>query len=169
MLVAVVSDTHDNMDAIRKLIDSFRRHKPDIVIHLGDIVSPFALRGLLSFPARYIIVLGNNDGDKALLREVAMKAGAVLKDQMHEFSLENLKILAIHGFGSVELTKSLVEALALSNKYDIILYGHTHRVDVRKIGKTLIVNPGECCGYLTNERTFALLNTRTLDIRIENL
>ncbi len=169
MILAVVSDTHDNLHAIRKMLEAFRRCQPDLVIHLGDIISPFSLREMLAFPTRYVFVLGNNDGDRSLLREIAMKAGAVMRDHVHELNVDNLKLLAMHGFGSAELTKSLVDSLALSGRYNVVLYGHTHQIDVRRVGGTLIVNPGECCGYLTGRCTFALLNTRTLDVEIVHL
>ncbi|HDN96134.1 MAG TPA: hypothetical protein ENG71_03620, partial [Thermoplasmatales archaeon] len=49
---------------------------------------------------------------------------------------------------------SIVDALA--TKYDIVIYGHTHEKDLR-VGKSLIINPGECCGYLTGKRSIAIL------------
>ncbi len=162
MILAIVSDTHDNMSAIKSLLNEFRKYRPSIVVHLGDIVSPFALRELLTYPAKYIIVLGNNDGDKLLLREISMKAGALIKDGFYEFTIDGKRFLALHGFGSKDTTLSIVEALANSGKYDVVLYGHTHSPDIRVVGKTLVVNPGECCGYLTNRKTFALLDTERM-------
>ncbi len=166
MLVAVISDTHDNIFAIKSLINVLREHRPSLIIHLGDIISPFAFRELLTYPGKFIVILGNNDGDKLLLREIAMKAGATIREGPYEIVIDNKRVIALHGFGSTENTLNIIEALSLSGKYDIVLYGHTHRVDVRKVGKTLVVNPGECCGYLTGRKTFALLDTEKMDVRI---
>ncbi len=63
-----------------------------------------------------------------------------------------------HGSGSVEKTRRIVESFAESNAYDFVLYGHTHIIDVRRIDSTLILNPGEACGYLSGTRSFAVLD-----------
>jgi len=60
----------------------------------------------------------------------------------------------------------LVDSLAKSGDYDVIIYGHTHRTDIRKIGNTLIVNPGELCGWLTGKYTVAIIDTENLNAKI---
>jgi len=55
----------------------------------------------------------------------------------------------------------LLESVAQSGVYDFVFYGHTHEVDIRKVGNTLIVNPGESCGYLTGKATVVLLDPKT--------
>jgi len=51
----------------------------------------------------------------------------------------------------------------------VIIYGHTHRTDLRKIGKTLIINPGECGGWLSGKSTIALLDLENLEAKIIKL
>jgi len=169
LIVAVVSDTHDNMQSIRSLLAVLREYRPQMIIHLGDIISPFALRELLTYPAKFVIILGNNDGDKLLLKDIALKAGASMREGPAEIHIDNRRILALHGYGSIETTRNLVNALAMLGSYDAILYGHTHECDVRNVGSTLILNPGECCGYLSGKKTFALLNTETMTAKIIEL
>ncbi|GAI15288.1 unnamed protein product, partial [marine sediment metagenome] len=65
--------------------------------------------------------------------------------------------------------EKLIAALAESQKYEVIIYGHTHRTDLRKIGKTLIINPGECGGWLSGKSTIALLDLETLEAKIIKL
>ena len=65
--------------------------------------------------------------------------------------------------------EKLIDDLAESQKYEVIIYGHTHRTDLRKIGKTLIVNPGECGGWLSGKSTIALLDLENLEAKIINL
>jgi predicted phosphodiesterase len=45
----------------------------------------------------------------------------------------------------------------------------THEAKTYRKGKTLIINPGEVCGYLTEKSTVAILNTETLDTKIIQL
>ena len=63
----------------------------------------------------------------------------------------------------------LIDALVESQKYEVIIYGHTHRTDLRKIRKTIIINPGECGGWLTGKSTIALLDLDNLEAEIINL
>ena len=65
--------------------------------------------------------------------------------------------------------EKLINALAESQKYEVIIYGHTHRTDLRKIGKTLIINPGECGGWLTGKSTITLLDLENLEPKIIDL
>ncbi len=80
----------------------------------------------------------------------------------YNVNINNKNVIILH-------KEKLIDALAESQKYDIIIYGHTHRTDLRKIGKTLIINPGECSGWLTGKSTIALLNLESLEAKIIEL
>ncbi len=164
MKVAVVSDTHDNQDAARKVAEILRNRNINTVFHLGDIISPFTLRIFSDF--RYYGVFGNNDGEKLLLKRVADEHGMVIEEQPHTLEMEGKRILLYHGSGSIEKTRKIVENFAKSGEYDAVLYGHTHRLDMRRINGALILNPGEACGYLTSKRSFAILDLKTMEVEI---
>ncbi|MEM2260802.1 MAG: metallophosphoesterase family protein, partial [Candidatus Methanomethylicaceae archaeon] len=55
------------------------------------------------------------------------------------------------------------------NLFDLLIRGHTHKKEVRKEGKTLIINPGEVCGYLSGESTIAIFNTISKEAKIISL
>lgn len=166
MILGVMSDSHDNLEAISAALNIFRHENVEMLIHLGDIISPFAFMRIVELPTRIMALLGNNDGDILSLREIALKAGATIKQNMYSLSIENRKILLIHGFGTAEQTKEIIESIASSGKYDIILYGHTHRSSIYSINRTLVLNPGEVCGYLTGRRSIAILDTLTMKYRV---
>jgi len=50
-----------------------------------------------------------------------------------------------------------------------VVHGHAHEAKVYRKGRTLIVNPGEACGYLTGRSTIALLDTSKLEVKIVEL
>jgi putative phosphoesterase len=50
--------------------------------------------------------------------------------------------------------------------YDVIIYGHVHEAKAYKKGRTLIINPGEVCGYLTGKPSIAVLDTKSMEARI---
>ncbi len=166
MILGIMSDSHDNLEAILAALNIFRHENVEMLVHLGDIISPFAFMRIVELPARIIALLGNNDGDILSLREIALKAGAMIKQNIYSLSIENRRILLIHGFGTAEQTKEIVESIASSGRYDAILYGHTHRSNVYSINGTLILNPGEVCGYLTGRRSIAILDTLTMEYRV---
>ena len=75
----------------------------------------------------------------------------------------------MHGHGSADQTLELVEALARSSVFDIVMYGHTHKPEVRTVDRTIVLNPGEVCGCLYGSSTIALLDTRTRKVEIVDL
>ncbi len=163
MKIGIISDTHDNIESAKRAATIFREEEVDYVFHLGDFVAPFTLRifeGLKLYG-----VFGNNDGERLLLSSVARELNFVISEAPFEMDVERKKFLLLHGWGSVDRTRSIVDSFAKSGNYDFVLYGHTHRRDLRKIGNTRIINPGEACGYLTGTKSIALLNLDDSSVR----
>ncbi|MDD1712104.1 MAG: metallophosphoesterase family protein [Methanoregulaceae archaeon] len=53
----------------------------------------------------------------------------------------------------------LLHALITGGGFDIIVYGHTHQPGVTRSGRTVVINSGEVCGYLTGIATVATFDT----------
>lgn len=166
MKVAVLSDTHDNVAKLRAAISLARERGVQGVIHLGDFTSPFTLRELSGSAGRVVAVLGNNDGDPLVLHSVASRSGIELEHWPHELELAGRRLLLVHGFGSAETLVRVVEALAGSGRWDAVLYGHTHRLDLRRVGNTIVLNPGEVYGGLTGRSTFAVLDLERMEAEV---
>ncbi len=158
MIIGLMSDTHDNIPALRKALKILMNHDINTVIHCGDFVSPFILKEISSFPGKFIGVFGNNDGDKYLLLKIAEKNNIEIFTPPHVMELYGKRILVLHGFGPKDFTRKIVYELAESKNYDLIFYGHTHEREVKQIHGTLVVNPGEILGYLSGESTLAIVN-----------
>ncbi|AFK22993.1 metallophosphoesterase [Pyrococcus sp. ST04] len=159
MKVGIMSDTHDNLPAIRKAVEFFNSEGVDLVIHAGDYVAPFVAKELSKLNAPLKGVFGNNDGERDGLRE---KLG--IKDEILVLDLNGLKTVVLHG-----TDERIVEALARSQLYDIVIRGHTHRHGIQEVGRTIIINPGEVCGYVTGVKSVAILNVREREIKIVDL
>jgi len=41
----------------------------------------------------------------------------------------------------------------------LVIYGHTHRQDIRKVGDTLVINPGEATDWITGNSSIVILET----------
>ncbi len=159
MLIGILSDTHDNIPLVEKAIDVFNSRAMGFVIHAGDYASPFVLKLFGKLGCDYVGIFGNNDGDKLLLQE---RAGGRLRNQPHVFTLGERKIVVMH-------EHHVVESLAASGHFDLVVYGHTHMADIRTVKRTLVVNPGEVCGYLYGKPTVALVDLKTLAAEIVEL
>jgi len=160
MLIGILADSHDNLPCLSKAVEIFNERKVNYVFHAGDFVSPFTSKPLNNLNCKLVGVFGNNDGDKLLLKNRFKGVGEIYED-VYEDVIDNKRIILVH-------KEKLVEKLAKSGEYDIIIYGHTHKVDLRE-GKTLIVNPGECGGWLTGNPTVAILDTEKLKVEILKL
>jgi len=161
MNIGIISDTHDNLAFIKKAVTFFNGEKVDLVLHAGDFVSPFTALEFKNLNCPLKGVFGNNDGDKLYLQE-KFKGIGELYPSPYYMNINHKNIIMLH-------KEKLIDALAESQKYEVIIYGHTHRTDLRKIGKTLIINPGECGGWLSGKSTIALLDLETLEAKIVEL
>ena len=171
MKIGIIADTHDNLDAISKAVEIFNHEGIDLLIHAGDFVAPFTEQPFRKLQAPLVGIFGNNDGDKLLLKEKYREKGVgELYEDPHELELATKKLIVTH-------RPKIVSALAASGRYDVIIYGHTHQAEIehtsRKSGThsehIWIINPGECCGYLTGRKTVALLDLEKDKARIEEL
>lgn len=43
MRIGILSDTHDNLPAIKRAVDFFNQQKVQFVLHAGDFIAPFAI------------------------------------------------------------------------------------------------------------------------------
>ena len=161
MKIGIISDTHDNLPQIRKAVEVFNREKVELILHAGDFVSPFTFLEFKNLNCPFTGVFGNNDGDTLYLREKFKEIGE-LYPEPYNVNINSKNIIMLH-------KEKLVNALAESQKYNVIIYGHTHQTDLRKIRKTLIVNPGECGGWLSGKSTVALLDLESSEAKIINL
>ena len=163
MLLGVISDTHDNIAMARRAARLFRERGVDLVVHLGDIVAPFTLRVFAEEGVRRLIaVYGNNCGERLGLLKTAQDLGYEIHEPPYTVELSGKRVLLMHGQGPPEETVAIAESMALSRRYDAVLYGHTHRVDNRLLDNVLLLNPGEACGCLTGHATAALLDLEAM-------
>jgi putative phosphoesterase len=157
-MIGVMSDSHDNLTAIRRAVSIFREAHCDLVVHAGDIVAPFAVKELATLDCRVKAVFGNCDGEKVGLVK-AVEAFGEIREAPFVFSHAGKECLLCH-------IDSPVPGYLASGRYDIVVFGHTHKPDVRKQGRTLAVNPGETGGWLTGKSTVALIDPAKLEAEI---
>jgi hypothetical protein len=162
MLIGVISDTHDNLPMIEKAVKKLNEENVALVLHAGDYISPFVIPKFKALNAKLIGVFGNNDGDHEFLKKrFSETENCEIRGRFAEIDAEGFKIALLHG-DETELLNALINC----EGFDAVIHGHMHSVGVRKKGKTLIVNPGEVCGYLSGKFTLALLDTEKREAKI---
>lgn len=122
-LLGIISDTHGLLrPGVHKALGGVA-----LILHAGDVGGSGILDELrLIAPVR--AVLGNTDpaGDPELADEILM-------------NIEGMSVHVSHGH---EVGSPTPERLADRYDADVVVYGHTHRPLVTKLGGRLFVNPG---------------------------
>ncbi len=159
MRIGILSDTHDHLPNIAKAVEVFLKGEADAVIHAGDFCSPFTFltfKPLAEKGLKMYAVFGNNDGDRPLL---VQRGGEFCSfaDGSRVVTLAGRTFAVMH-------YPDLADDLYRSEAYDVVIYGHNHKLRVE--GEThKLLNPGTCAGYLADSATVAVLDTS--DLRVE--
>ncbi|MFA6471900.1 MAG: metallophosphoesterase [Candidatus Latescibacterota bacterium] len=159
-IIGIISDTHDHRKAISLALDAFNKAGCSLVIHAGDFVAPFTSLDFMKLEGRFAGVFGNNDGEKHGLREKFKEIG-VITEPPCELTHYGKKIAVMHE--PVYLNKFLSR-----KDIDLIVYGHIHKLDIRA-GKPMVINPGECCSWLTGHSTIVILDLDTMNPEVIEL
>ncbi len=157
MKAGILSDSHDRLEAAEAVLALFRSEKVDIVLHLGDVCSPRILSGFRESGIPLIGVFGNNDYDRAGLQEAT---GGAFREGPSAQTLGERSVLMAHSF------RELQPELDDRGCFDLVLFGHTHRSMTMKVGKTLVLNPGESCGLTQGKATCAIVDLETMEARV---
>ena len=164
MRIGIIADTHDRLPLIDKAVRKLNEQEVDLVLHAGDYIAPFVVSRFKPLKARMIGVFGNNDAEKDLLRTKFDTIAAEVRGGFAQVTVDDLKVALLHGE-----ERSLLDALINADSYDVVVHGHTHQAEVHKKGNTLVVNPGEVCGYLSDRATIAFLDSETQDVEVAPL
>lgn len=163
MQIGIISDTHDDHRNVLRAVALFNERRVEYVLHGGDIVSPFTAKAFADLrTAKFIAVFGNNEGEKLFLKSTIEDFGGEIHEYCYKGELGGKNIYMTH-------THHNVDAIAKSQIYDLLIYGHTHEQDIRQVGKTLIVNPGECTDWLTGSAHVVLLQLDDMSYEIADM
>jgi putative phosphoesterase len=155
MKIGIMSDTHDRLENVEKIVSRFKAAAVGAVFHCGDFCSPFVARKMVALEGiPFYAVRGNNDGDITFLNTTFAKLGPI-KEPYQKVEIEGKKILLLHGHA---IPEDCITDIAKGGRFDIVVYGHYHHVRNEEVGKTLVLNPGEACGYLENAGTAMIVD-----------
>jgi len=159
MLIGVVSDTHNNLKNIEKIISLFNEENVELVIHTGDISNANAFKKFSRLSAKLVGVYGNNDRNEDGLSEIASENYFDFVDPPKFIILAGKKIAIFHEPDQIEIT------LCENNDVDIVLHGHTHRYREEIVNNTLIYNPGESAGMQKGKNAIGIVDLRNFSAK----
>ena len=167
MKICIFSDIHGNYEALDKMLEAECNHV-DGYIFVGDVFGYFynqseIISKMMKMPS-LLAVKGNHDhyfltrrDKEVLLDKYGSSYKISLAEEQREF-LENLpecikttiggkRIGIFHGGPLDHLEQrvypdSVLDFSLIEEEYDIVILGHTHYPLEKKIGNTLLVNPG---------------------------
>jgi hypothetical protein len=157
MKIAIISDIHDNFPNLILALRKIKELKADKILFLGDFMNNGVARLLSAAPIPVFGVWGNNDGDKVAITMTSLKEGSMLKmsENVYEsLEIEGRKIFITH-------YDDLAPLVARSGDFDAVFYGHNHIKTITKLGKCIVINPGEISAHKTGKATMAIYDTKT--------
>jgi len=171
--VGILSDTHIPYRMKRLPVAVFGALRDvDVILHAGDLDRPAALEPLQAIAPTYA-VRGN-------VHILDLSSGGVSLPPRIELRLAGCHVLVTHGClpglagvwykGRDKILGMLAAGdkarfngqiarrlVALHPRADVIIFGHTHRAHVERVGDALVVNPGAVCPTPREQPTVARL------------
>jgi uncharacterized protein len=161
MKLLIISDTHDHIADLQTVI-SATKDNIDAVIHCGDFCAPFSLKKLAEFGVPVHCVWGNtNDKEGCLGVSKALRQVKIYGD-VAELKFDKLRFHVNH-------YPQIGMAAAMSGKYDVVVFGHTHVQKIEKVGEALVINPGPVMSEIAFDLAeagprYVILDTKTFEI-----
>lgn len=161
MLVGIFSDTHDHLDNLRRAVALFNERGCETVLFAGDLVSTFAVPPLRELKCPLLACFGDNEGNRVGIIGGFQILGEIKQGPAFYQLADGTRVLLAH------MPSQLREA---DFEYDLTVYGHTHKPDVRRDQQgRLVINPGETSGWTYGQPTVAILETTSQHVEIVNL
>jgi putative phosphoesterase len=135
MKIGVVSDTHGRLAVTRTAIELLRERGAELILHCGDIDCSTTVRLFSEIPTHF--VFGNWDSRPWRLKPAIREIGGQCHEGVGQLELVGRRLAWVHGHVRGERQR-----LETSGHYDFLFYGHSHKAEVHRAGKTLVMNPG---------------------------
>jgi uncharacterized protein len=158
MRIGVVSDTHNHLRNVERIVELFHAADVERVIHTGDITQPKTLAAFSALRIPLCGVYGNNDLEREGLEQAARQYGMTLRDPPFELVLASRRIVVVHDPRDLERLST--------RSYDVALHGHVHRRVIERTQGRLVFNPGECAGHLRGHNAVGVVDLVSLNTEI---
>ena len=141
MRLAIISDSHDNLENLSKFLNWAKEGKIQMIVHCGDVASSQTLKRILNnFEGKVFLVFGNADLEIEEMENLQDKhQNLKIFDDFGKIKIKKLKIAFTH-------FPETAKQLAKTKNYHFIFYGHTHKPWTEEIDGVYLANPGNLKG-----------------------
>ena len=153
MRIGIVSDTHNHLRNVERIVGLFNAARVDRVIHTGDITQAKTLNVFARLDAPLYGVFGNNDQEREALEDAIARHGFHFVDPPLRLAWHDRQIVVVHD--PLDLGPVL-------DGHDLALHGHTHQRRIERTPSGLVFNPGECAGHLSGYNAVGVVHLATL-------
>ncbi len=157
MRIGVVSDTHNRLPSVERIVALFNRARVERVVHTGDITEPRTLAVFARLRMPLVGVYGNNDVQRPALEAAAAEHGFRLSESGLALRWAERRLLVVH------------DPRELEGRYadcDLALHGHTHRRRHERRDGAWVFNPGECAGMLEGHNAVGVVDLASLAVEL---
>lgn len=161
MRIGVVSDTHNHLPNVSRIVELFNTAGVERVIHTGDITQAKTLAAFAALDASLCGVYGNNDVEREALDAAAERFGIALHEPLLELAWADREIWVVHD--PRDLEAALPEARRSGRAPALALHGHDHRFRLETRDGVVLFNPGECAGHLPGHNAIGVVDLATLE------
>lgn len=158
MRIGIVSDTHNNLRNVHRIVELFNEAGVDRVIHTGDITQAKTLEVFAHLEAPLYGVFGNNDQERESLEAAIGRHGFAFSDPPLDLHWHQRHIIVVHD--PLELEG------AVAAHHELVLHGHTHLHRHERRDGRVIFNPGECAGHMRGFNTIGVVDLDDLSAEL---
>jgi len=163
MLIAIISDIHDNIVNLKKCLDICKKNKVAKIICCGDVGNIDTLKYIsTNFLEEIFLIEGNAETYSS--SDIEKLKNINYQGLIGYANIDKITFGFCHR--SVDISKVIKGS---KKKLNFIFYGHSHKPWLEKQNDTMIANPGNIAG-IYYQSTFALFNTKDqrLELKIIN-
>jgi hypothetical protein len=153
MRIGVVSDTHNHLRNVERIVALFNAAGVERVVHTGDITQAKTLEALARLEMPVVGVYGNNDLERDALEEAASALSIGLVDPPLRLEWAGRSLAVVHD--PLHIDASLL------SECEFVLHGHNHLFVHEKRDDCWLFNPGECAGMMTGLNAIGVLDLET--------
>jgi uncharacterized protein len=154
--IGVVSDTHNHLPNVRRIVEILNAARVERVVHTGDITQAKTLDVLAGLCAPLHGVFGNNDLERDALAAAIARHGFQFAEPPLHLTWAGRRLMVLHD-------PSQFDGGA---EWEVVLHGHTHRLTLERSDGRLVFNPGECAGHLPGHNRVGVVDLATLEVEL---
>jgi putative phosphoesterase len=152
--IALLSDSHDNWNALRDATATASGEGCEVILFAGDLTRPKGVGILDEFSGPVHMICGNMDHNiDGVWAEAEDTDNVIFHGEVCDIERKGVRIYMQH-------RPETVETKAQTDTYDLCVHGHLHEFRHERIGGTHLINSGALTRR-SNPPEWAIFDTKT--------